>query len=88
MSEAFGIFEYLIEYERFNQKFPRNTGQNDYNRILQIKLLISMETIKKISSGEKILKVLSIMAYFSSDEIDSDLFLQWIKDKDLSKLHF
>lgn len=82
LSEAFGIFEYLIEYERFNQKFSRNTEQNEYDRVLQITLLISMETIEKMSSGEKVLKILNAMAYFNSDEIDSGLFLPWVKDKD------
>ncbi len=82
LSEAFGIFEYLIEYERFNQKFPRNTGQNEYDRILQITLLISMETIEKMSSGEKILKILSIMAYFDHSAIDPSLFLTWIRYED------
>lgn len=79
---AFGIFEYLIEYERFNQKFPRNTGQNEYDRILQITLLVSIETIEEMSFGKKILKILNAMAYFNLDEIDSDLFLPWVKDKD------
>ncbi|WP_264375514.1 ankyrin repeat domain-containing protein [Wolbachia endosymbiont (group B) of Sphaerophoria taeniata] len=82
LSEAFGIFEYLIQYERFNQKFPRNTRQNEYDRILQITLLISMETIEKMSSGEKVLKILNAMAYFGHGTIDPNLFLPWIRYED------
>ncbi|WP_265014750.1 P-loop NTPase family protein [Wolbachia endosymbiont (group B) of Camptogramma bilineatum] len=82
LSEAFGIFEYLIQYESFNQKFPRNTRQNEYDRILQITLLISMETIEKMSSGEKVLKILNAMAYFGHGTIDPNLFLPWIRYED------
>ena len=82
LREAFGIFEYLIQYERFNQKFPRNTRQNEYDRILQITLLISMETIEKMSSGEKVLKILNAMAYFGHSTIDPSLFLSWIRYED------
>ncbi|XCA36015.1 MAG: ankyrin repeat domain-containing protein [Wolbachia endosymbiont of Armadillidium vulgare] len=82
LRKAFGIFEYLIQYEKFDQKFPRNTRQNEYDRILQITLLLSIKTIEEMSSGEKILKILNAMAYFGSDEINSDLFLFWVKDKD------
>ncbi|QUI60445.1 ankyrin repeat domain-containing protein [Wolbachia endosymbiont of Spodoptera picta] len=79
LREAFGIFEYLVQYEKFDQKLPLNTRQNEYDRILQITLLLSMETIKEMCSGEKILEILNTIAYFGHSAIDPSLFLAWIK---------
>ncbi|QCB62726.1 hypothetical protein EJB00_03890 [Wolbachia endosymbiont of Drosophila mauritiana] len=82
LGEAFGICEYLIQYERFDQKFLQNTKQNEYARILQITSLISIEAIEEMYSGEEVFKILNAMAYFGCSEINPSVFLAWIRDED------
>ncbi|WP_206663913.1 ankyrin repeat domain-containing protein [Wolbachia endosymbiont of Laodelphax striatellus] len=79
---VFGIYEYLAQYEDYDLALPQITGQNEYERVLQITLLISMKAIQEINSTEKTLKIISTMAYFGPGQIDPNLFLTYNRDED------
>ncbi|MFT4314761.1 MAG: ankyrin repeat domain-containing protein [Wolbachia pipientis] len=72
--KAFGIYEYLVQYENCDLALLRIIGQNEHERVLQITSFISMKAIQEINSTEKILKIISTIAYLGHSAIDPSLF--------------
>ncbi|MGL9726221.1 MAG: hypothetical protein ACR5KV_06470 [Wolbachia sp.] len=76
---VFEILKYIKEYENLDHALPQNSSQNQYDRILLIILLIFIKVIQNVNFSKKVNQILNTMAYFDSSEIDSDLFLPWVK---------
>lgn len=55
--------------------------QNEYDRVLQITLLVSIKAIQKIDSRKEIFQILGTMAYLGLGQIDPDLFYTLVKDE-------
>ncbi|MFP3022542.1 MAG: ankyrin repeat domain-containing protein, partial [Wolbachia sp.] len=81
-NRKFGICEYLSQYKDYDQALSQSTGQNGYNRVLQITSLISMKTIQEVDFRREIVEVLNVMAYFGPGKIDPCLFSSLNRDED------